>query len=168
MQTQKTNFVYNNDQVYLCNQKKHIHQNPCLYLHSGNRRMSMKSNIGTDEADFEDIQVEVKADLEKRTPLKINLHMDVEVVEDENSLKTGDVIWLTFSERPYYMQGILSPFAIESTISNVADQLAASYLEVGNENVGVEDQAQNNASLKSLGNTKQPTNNSSTMVDYSY
>lgn len=86
---------------------------------------------GTEESDFEEDLIEVSANLEKRTALKITLHMDVEVVEDDKALKTGDVVWLTFSERPYYIQGLLSPNAIESTINRVAEDIAASYLEIG-------------------------------------
>lgn len=79
------------------------------------------------------------ADLEKKTALKVTMHMDVEVVEDVRALKTGDVVWFTFSEQPYYIQGLLPPNAIESTITRLAEQLAASYLETGNQKTSVDD-----------------------------
>lgn len=72
---------------------------------------------------------EVTADLEKKSTLKIILHMDLEVVEDDDTLKTGDTIWLTFSERPYYIEGLLSGNAIETTINKIAEKLNMSYLE---------------------------------------
>lgn len=55
--------------------------------------------------------------------------MDLEVVEDEDTLKTGETIWLTFSERPYYIEGLLSGNAIEMTINKIAEKLNAMFIK---------------------------------------
>lgn len=96
--------------------------------------------------------------------------MDVEVVEDEKSLKTGDVVWFTFSERPYYIQGVLSPFAIEDTISHVAKELADSYSRIGKQK-RAEEETHGDILAKfgqqQSGSQKQVTSVSSGIVAYS-
>ena len=80
-----------------------------------------------EEETVDDPSIPVIADLEKRSPLKVILHLDVEMVEDEKSLKTGDTIWMIFSERPYYIEGSLPYNSIEEIIDWVSSKLTDKY-----------------------------------------
>jgi hypothetical protein len=129
MQTQKSNVIYSNDQVYLINLRLRINQNPRLMVHIDPKRREQDG--------FEYPSLGISANLEKDTMLKVNLHLDIEMVDDTESLKTGDIIWLNYSERPYFVEASMPREAIEDTLSEVADSLQ-NKLQGGNEDGAME------------------------------
>ena len=63
--------------------------------------------------------------------IKITLHLDIETVEDQMSLKTGDIVWLSYSERPFFLEASMPRDAIEDILSSVVDKMANQYADKG-------------------------------------
>lgn len=95
IQNQRNNFVYSNDQIYICNSKTYINQYP--YIHLATSRQEETKNLA----------VELKANLEEKSTWRINIHQDLSVSEDKEFLKIGEVIWLHFSEKDYCLEAHL-------------------------------------------------------------
>jgi hypothetical protein len=69
----------------------------------------------------------VQGNLEQKTAFNVNLHFDVKLTEEESTLKTGHVVWLCFSEKPYYIQGESPADSVEKTIEwMIGQQLKSS------------------------------------------
>lgn len=115
MQTQRTNYLYSGDLVTLINQQVHVNSNPKTWI--GGDLSAL------DEEGPELVSLPVYSNLEKHTPLKVSLFMDLETSEDVSVLKSGDVIWLNFSERPYYLEAQLPSSSLERTLSWITNQL---------------------------------------------
>ncbi len=85
-------------------------------------------DLGLEDNEYDELKLQVSGNLEKKSTLKVTLHLDIEIVEDETTLKTGDTIWLTFSERAFYIEGRLPQNAIQMGLSKVLDHINNQYM----------------------------------------
>ena len=87
------------------------------------REVSIQMTEEFEDSDFDETSVEVVGNLESRSAYKVILHFDVSSSEDDSCLKTGDTIWLNFSERNYYIEAKISGEVVENTLEWVLNNI---------------------------------------------